>query len=84
MEAAELSRRYGPWALIAGGSEGVGACFAHRLAEQGINLVLVARKPGPLEGLASEIRGRAHVEVRTLALDLTAADMLSRIEEPKR
>ncbi|OEV04550.1 SDR family NAD(P)-dependent oxidoreductase [Streptomyces oceani] len=60
---------YGPWAVIAGGSEGVGASFAHQLAEAGVNLVLIARKPGPLEQTAEEIRATG-VEVRTLPLDL--------------
>jgi uncharacterized protein len=36
--------KYGPWVLIAGGSEGVGAEFAQLRAEAGLNLVLVARK----------------------------------------
>jgi uncharacterized protein len=40
--------KYGPWALIAGGSEGVGAEFAQLLAEASLNLVLVARKADPL------------------------------------
>ncbi|UNT00544.1 SDR family NAD(P)-dependent oxidoreductase [Streptomyces tubbatahanensis] len=62
---------YGPWAVVAGGSEGVGAAFAHRLAEAGINLVLIARKPEPLERTADEARARG-VEVRTLQLDLLA------------
>lgn len=61
--------KYGPWAVVAGGSEGVGACFAHRLAEAGINLVLIARKPEPLHRTAEEARARG-VQVRTLALDL--------------
>ncbi len=36
---------YGPWAVIAGGSEGVGAEFAALLAEAGVNLVLTGRLP---------------------------------------
>jgi len=43
-----LVERYGPWAVIAGGSEGVGVSFARALATEGVNLVLLARKPGPL------------------------------------
>ncbi len=58
--------RYGPWAVIAGGSEGVGAAFARKLAAAGINLVLVARKPEPLAAVADEIRGTSNVAVRTL------------------
>ena len=46
------ANRYGPWALIAGGSEGVGASFARKLAGLGIHLVLVARRTEPLEKLA--------------------------------
>jgi short-subunit dehydrogenase len=60
---------YGPWAVIAGGSEGVGAAFAHQLAAAGLNLVLIARKPEPLETTANECRSRG-AEVRTIAADL--------------
>jgi len=65
--------KYGPWAVIAGGSEGVGAAFAELLAQAGINLLLVARKPGPLEETAAAAR-RHGIEARTLAADLTAVE----------
>jgi uncharacterized protein len=61
--------RYGPWAVIAGGSEGVGAEFARLLAESGLDLVLIARKPGPLAATADTCR-RLGAEVRTVAADL--------------
>lgn len=70
--------RYGPWAVIAGGSEGVGAEFARLLATAGINLVLVARKPEPLDETAARCRDLG-VEVRTLAVALTDADTMDRI-----
>ncbi len=63
-------RQYGPWAVIAGGSEGVGAEFALLLARAGINLVLIARKPGPLRGTAERCREFGG-QVRELAVDLT-------------
>ena len=69
---------YGPWAVIAGGSEGVGAAFADQLAAAGLNLVLIARKVGPLEETAEAARQHG-VEVRTLAVDLTEAEGLERI-----
>lgn len=65
--------KYGPWAVIAGGSEGVGAEFAIQLAASGMNLVLLARKPVPLEETASACRALG-VEVRTLGIDLTRPD----------
>lgn len=72
--------RHGPWAVVAGGSEGVGAALAQQLAEAGIHLVLLARKPGPLEEAAAMAREHG-VEVRTLAVDLTDPDAASRIGE---
>lgn len=71
--------KYGPWAVIAGGSEGIGACIARELAKAGVSIVLIARKAGPLEDVAAEIRANANVEVRTLGLDLTAEDMLDQV-----
>ncbi|MCT2399136.1 SDR family NAD(P)-dependent oxidoreductase [Novosphingobium mangrovi (ex Huang et al. 2023)] len=72
MDKAQFARRYGPWALIAGASEGTGASFARQLAEMGLNLILVARRQGPLDRLASELRGAHGVECGTASIDLSA------------
>lgn len=72
--------KYGPWAVVAGGSEGVGAEFARQLATAGINLVLIARKPGPLAETADSCRSLG-VEVRTLAVDLVSADAVGQIAD---
>ncbi|MGW4126146.1 SDR family NAD(P)-dependent oxidoreductase [Nocardia sp. NPDC004711] len=71
-------KHYGPWAVIAGGSEGVGASFASQLADAGVNLVLIARKPEPLAQAAAQAREKG-VEVRTLALDLTRKSSIDEI-----
>jgi short-subunit dehydrogenase len=70
--------KYGPWAVIPGGSEAIGAAVARKLGKAGLNVVLIARKEGPLEDVAGEVRAMG-VHVRTLALDLTRHDMLDRI-----
>lgn len=70
--------KYGPWALIVGGSEGVGSAYAHQLAAQKFNVVLVARKPGPLEELAQELR-QTGVEVRTISVDLSDIDAVDTV-----
>lgn len=72
--------KYGPWAVIAGGSEGVGAEFAHQLAEAGFNLVLIARKPGPLTDTAEQCR-ELGVEVRSISVDLLDPQSVSRIAQ---
>ncbi|MGY1812492.1 SDR family NAD(P)-dependent oxidoreductase [Blastococcus sp. SYSU D00820] len=74
------SSQYGPWAVIAGGSEGVGSAFATQLADAGINLVLIARKPGPLAETAAAVKERG-VEVRTLELDLLDPGALAAVRE---
>jgi short-subunit dehydrogenase len=71
--------RYGPWAVIPGGSEGVGASFARKLGQAGINVVLISRKPEPLEETARIVRAESGADVRTVQADLTAADMLATI-----
>ena len=72
---ADFVDRYGPWALVAGASEGIGAAFARRIAAAGLNLILVARRPRPLEDLAHELRAAHGVEVRWATVDLTSPDL---------
>ncbi|MGF0313417.1 SDR family NAD(P)-dependent oxidoreductase [Rhodococcus sp. IEGM1428] len=69
---------YGPWAVIAGGSEGVGREFAVALSKVGINLVLLARNPGPLQETAELARAN-DVDVRTLPVDLLESGARDRI-----
>src|SRR5436309_8382205 len=38
---AGFAERYGPWALIAGAAEGIGAAFGAELAARGVGLLLV-------------------------------------------
>jgi uncharacterized protein len=68
----DFAQRYGPWALVAGASDGVGAAFADALAQRGLNVVLLARRQAVLDEVAEDIRDRHGVETRTLAIDLAA------------
>src|SRR5210317_1864334 len=67
---ADFNTHYGPWALIAGGSEGIGLEFARRIAAAGINLLLLARRPEPLAAARKQLLSEYPVEVRTASLDL--------------
>lgn len=74
-----FATKYGPWALVAGASDGVGAAFAAGLAERGVNVVLLARRQAVLEEVAAQISSRTSVQTRTLAIDLAQPGAASAI-----
>ena len=65
--SGDFAERYGPWAVVAGASDGIGASVARLLGDRGVNVVLVARRSGALEEVAATIPS----ETRTLVLDLS-------------
>lgn len=66
-----LKRRFGPTALVTGASDGIGRAFAVELAEQGFDLILVARRGEVLQEMALELGSRFGADVRVLAMDLS-------------
>src|SRR4051794_28272029 len=67
--------RYGPWAVVAGASAGLGAEFATQLAAKGLHLVLIARRKELLDELSAKLRLDYAIEVRPLELDLAREDV---------
>lgn len=63
----------GRTALVCGASEGLGLACAQALAREGVNLVIVARRPGPLDEAAANLRAAHAVRVRAIACDITTA-----------
>jgi len=61
----------GKIALVTGGSAGIGKEIARVLAEEGCSVAICARRQGPLDEAAREIRGNTGREVLALAADLT-------------
>ena len=74
--------RYGPWAVVAGASVGLGAAFARQLAGRGLNLVLFARRGDRLRALADDLRTSYGVEVWPVVLDLTVEDVTEKVRVP--
>ncbi|GAB3274481.1 SDR family oxidoreductase [Larkinella harenae] len=56
--------------LITGASGGIGAAFAHRLAAEKHNLLLVARSENKLRTLCEELTNRYGIQARYVAVDL--------------
>ncbi len=64
----------GKRALVCASSKGLGRGCAEALAAEGVNLVMNARTPGPLEEAAAAIRAAHGVEVVTVAADITTEE----------
>ncbi len=77
----EFAQKYGPWAVIAGASEGIGASLADQLASRGLDLVLIARNGALLEHVAAGVRERHGVRARALVQDLTDPDVGARVAD---
>ncbi|MGL6225985.1 MAG: SDR family NAD(P)-dependent oxidoreductase [Thermoguttaceae bacterium] len=69
-----------PIAIITGGSSGLGAEYARQLANRGYDLILTARREGPLAAIKAEIEQQYAVSVETLSLDLADSAQLLQFE----
>ena len=76
---ASFQNRYGPYALVAGGSEGLGAAYAEAIARRGVNLVLLARREEQLSATAARVRQAHGVDVITVAADVVDIDRVGKL-----
>lgn len=74
-----FATKYGPWGLVAGASDGLGATIAKGLAERGVNVVLLARRQAVLDQVAAQIESATSAQTRTLAIDLARPGAVSAI-----
>ena len=75
-----FTEKYGPWTLIAGASDGLGESFARFLANQGINLILIARRIHLLTALKVDLEKRYKIKVKVIQLDLADSSILPVID----
>lgn len=69
-----------PVSLVTGASSGLGQAFAERLARDGQNLILVARRQDRLKDLAHRLTTAHSVVVEVIPADLTTADQRQQVE----
>src|SRR5262245_28354510 len=69
-----------PMVVVTGGSEGIGYELARRFAAGGSDVMLVARRPEPLERAAAAIRSELKVETAAILADVTAPDAIATID----
>ena len=70
MRKAPFKETYGPYALVAGGSYGLGAAFAEALARRGLNVILLARQEDRLKATATRLTEAYGVDVVAIAADV--------------
>ena len=76
-----FKQKYGPWALVTGASSGIGKSISEQLAQQGLNLVAVARNQANLETLKNDLEAKYAIQVETIAEDLSKPEASSVIAE---
>lgn len=77
--ADPLFTSYGPWAVVAGASEGLGAAYADELAARQFNLVLIARNAEKLSDLGKDLTRQYGIQVKGLVHDLSKQEELEKI-----
>ncbi len=69
-----------PVAVITGASSGFGRIFAERLAQEGNDLIIIARHEDKLNSVATELRAKHRINVEIIVADLANLDDVKRVE----
>ncbi|MEI7553902.1 SDR family oxidoreductase [Candidatus Chlorohelix sp.] len=68
-------------ALVTGASSGIGEEFARRLAKDGYDLILVARRQQKLEALANQLENNNKIKAEVQVIDLASPVELEKLEK---
>lgn len=74
-----LREKYGEWGIILGATEGVGKAFCERLAQQGMNVVMVGRREEKLQELGKSLQKQYGVEYKVVKADFSKEDAAQKI-----
>uniref|UniRef100_A0A0A9ZC68 Inactive hydroxysteroid dehydrogenase-like protein 1 n=2 Tax=Lygus hesperus TaxID=30085 RepID=A0A0A9ZC68_LYGHE len=77
----DLVKVYGRWAVVTGGTDGIGKGYAMELARKGLNICLISRNEDKLINVANEIKSLHDVEVRWIKADFGGTDIYELIEK---
>nr|VZI01937.1 unnamed protein product [Spirometra erinaceieuropaei] len=73
LERGEI-RKAGDWAIVTGGTDGIGKAFAEELAADGLNIFLISRTKEKLDTVAKELEEKFNVKTKTFVADFSMAD----------
>ncbi|MBN8980082.1 MAG: SDR family NAD(P)-dependent oxidoreductase, partial [Rhizobiales bacterium] len=84
MRKDRLVSKYGNLAVVTGATDGIGRAFAEKLAEAGLNLILVARREAELKRVAGALSEKYGVNAEAMPIDLSIPTAASRVLEALR
>lgn len=67
------------YALITGASSGIGEVFTRRLAKQGFNIILVARRKQKLENISQELSSVNNIKAEVVVADLSKLNEIEKV-----
>ena len=79
MKKTQFKDKYGQYALVAGGSDGLGYAFAEAIAKRGMDLVLIARQEERLKTAADMLQEAYGIDVIYIAADLADYDNVKKL-----
>ncbi|XP_059482173.1 hydroxysteroid dehydrogenase-like protein 1 [Neocloeon triangulifer] len=70
----DFTKCFGEWAVVTGGSDGIGKNFAIELAKRKVNVVLISNVQEDLKKVANEIECNFGVKTRTIVADFSLGE----------
>ncbi len=70
----DLKEKYGEWGIVLGATEGVGEAFCKKLAEGGMNIVMVGRREELMREKAEKFKAEYGVDYKVVRADLSEPD----------
>ncbi|CAH8517738.1 unnamed protein product [Schistosoma intercalatum] len=68
-------RQAGEWAVVTGGSSGIGEAYAEELAKEGLNIILISNDEEQLSAVSNRIANTYNVQTRIVVADFTKDDV---------
>ncbi|XP_076340440.1 inactive hydroxysteroid dehydrogenase-like protein 1 [Tachypleus tridentatus] len=62
---------YGKWAVITGGTDGIGKAYCREFANRGLNIVIISRSLDKLKATAEELERDFHISTSIIQADFT-------------
>ena len=76
----EFAKKYGPYAVVAGGAQGIGAAYARYIAERGMNLILLDNDGDALQRFTAELLDAYNVACIPVELDLGGNNLQQEVD----